>query len=190
MKVSEEKEKNANPINDDKFLKTRSILICGEVNKDMAASVARQLLILESESQDPIYVYIDSPGGDVDAGFAIYDMIRFVNNEVFIIGMGLVASAAALILLAADKAHRIGLPNSTYLIHQPLSSMKGVATDLEIYARQLDKIRARLNAIIAQQTGHDEDQVLKDTERDNWMDSDQALAYGLISKAVGSRKEL
>ena len=127
---------NANEQLMQKFLDTRQIILSGEVNKELAEKVIRQLLILEADSATkPIYVYIDSPGGDVDAGFAIFDMIRFIKPPVYTIGMGLVASAGALILLAASKNHRIGLPNSHYLIHQPLSGIKGVATDIEIHAR-------------------------------------------------------
>ena len=120
-----------------KFLKTRQILLSGEVNKALAEKIIRQLLILEADSEEPIYIFIDSPGGDVDAGYAIFDMIRFVKAPVYCIGMGLVASAGALILLAADKSRRLGLPNSHYLIHQPLSGIIGVATDIEIHAREI-----------------------------------------------------
>ena len=114
----------------EKFLKTRQILLSGEINKELAQTVNKQLLLLESDGTKPIYIYIDSPGGDVSAGFAIFDMIRFVNAPVVLIGNGLIASAAALILLAVPKERRVGLPHSSYLIHQPLSEMRGVATDL------------------------------------------------------------
>lgn len=113
----------------ERFLKTRTILLSGEVNKETAEKVISRLLLLESQSDDPIRVLIDSPGGDVDAGYAIFDMARFVKPQVWMIGMGLVASAGALILLAAPKERRVGLPNSHYLIHQPLSGLRGVATE-------------------------------------------------------------
>ena len=173
-----------------KFLKTRQILLSGEVNKALAEKIIRQLLILEADSEEPIYIFIDSPGGDVDAGYAIFDMIRFVKAPVYCIGMGLVASAGALILLAADKSRRLGLPNSHYLIHQPLSGIKGVATDIESHAREIEKTRAKINALIAEETGKELAQVEKDTDRDYWMSATEALDYGLISKVISSRNEL
>ena len=174
-----------------KFLNTRQIILSGEVNKELAEKVIRQLLILESDSASkPIYVYIDSPGGDVDAGFAIFDMIRFIKPPVYTIGMGLVASAGALILLAASKNYRLGLPNSHYLIHQPLSGIKGVATDIEIHAKEIEKIRAKINALIAEETGKDVAEVAKDTDRDYWLSADEAAAYGLILQVIKTRSDL
>jgi ATP-dependent Clp protease protease subunit len=174
----------------EKFLKTRTILLSGEINKDQAERVVRQMLLLESVSDAPITVFINSPGGDVDAGFAIFDMIRFINAKVSIVGMGLVASAGALVLLAVPKDRRFGLPNSHYLIHQPLSGIRGVATDIEIHARELEKTRERINRIIAEETGQDLERVGKDTDRDYWMNSEEAVAYGLISKVGSARKDL
>lgn len=173
-----------------KFLKTRQILLSGEVNKALAEKIVRQLLVMEADSDEPIRIYIDSPGGDVDAGYAIFDMIRFVKAPVYCIGMGLVASAGALILLAADKSRRIGLPNSHYLIHQPLSGIKGVATDIEIHAQELEKTKAKINDLIAQETGKPLEQVAKDTDRDYWLSATEAMEYGLISKVVSKREEL
>jgi ATP-dependent Clp protease protease subunit len=173
-----------------KFLETRQILLSGEVNKALAEKIVRQLLVLEAASDKPIYIYIDSPGGDVDAGYAIFDMIRFVKAPVYCVGMGLVASAGALILLAADKSRRVGLPNSHYLIHQPLSGIKGVATDIEIHAQELEKTKAKINDLIAQETGKPLDQVAKDTDRDYWLSATEALEYGLISKVVSKREDL
>ena len=174
----------------EKFLKTRQILLSGEINKELAQAVNKQLLLLEADGSKPIYIYIDSPGGDVSAGFAIFDMIRFVDAPVVLVGNGLIASAAALILLAVPKERRVGLPHSSYLIHQPLSEMRGVATDLQIQAVEMAKTRALLNKIIAEQTGKDEKQVKKDTERDYWLTAGEAQEYGLISKVISSRKEL
>ncbi len=188
------KEKTSDSANDQlmqKFLNTRQIILSGEVNKELAEKVIRQLLILESDSASkPIYVYIDSPGGDVDAGFAIFDMIRFIKPPVYTIGMGLVASAGALILLAAPKNYRLGLPNSHYLIHQPLSGIKGVATDIEIHAKEIEKIRAKINALIAEETGKDVDEVAKDTDRDYWLSADEAVNYGLILQVIKTRSDL
>ena len=188
------KEKTSDSTNDQlmqKFLNTRQIILSGEVNKELAEKVIRQLLILESDSASkPIYVYIDSPGGDVDAGFAIFDMIRFIKPPVYTIGMGLVASAGALILLAAPKNYRLGLPNSHYLIHQPLSGIKGVATDIEIHAKEIEKIRVKINALIAEETGKDVADVAKDTDRDYWLSADEAVNYGLILQVIKTRSDL
>lgn len=192
VRFEEDKEKNAkqeSPVNE-KLLKTRSILLSGEINKDSADKLIKDLLVLESESNEPVKLYINSPGGDVDAGYAIYDMIRFVKCPVIIIGMGLVASAAALVLLAVPAERRVGLPNSSYLIHQPLSQMRGNATEIEIHALQLEKIKAKINKVISEATGKSLEQVAKDTDRDHWLNAQEALEYGLISKTVTSREEL
>ena len=173
-----------------RFLKTRTVLLTGEINKDSGERVIRQLLLMEAMGSDPIKVFIDSPGGDVDAGFAIYDMMRFINAPVYTIGMGLVASAAALILISAPAERRLGLPNSHYLIHQPLSGMRGVATEIEIHARELEKVKTKLTRLTAEATGKELSQVEKDMDRDYWMASEEAIQYGLISKIVGSRQDL
>ncbi|MBO7430184.1 MAG: ATP-dependent Clp protease proteolytic subunit [Spirochaetia bacterium] len=172
------------------LLKTRSILISGEIDKKMAEKVVSQLLLLEAENDDPIKVFIDSPGGDVDSAFAIFDMIRFVKPKVIMIAMGLAASAGALILLAGDKENRLGFPNSHYLIHQPLSGVRGVATEIEIHAKEIEKTRQKINALIAQETGKSLAQVEKDTDRDYWLSAEEALEYGLISKIISSRSQL
>jgi len=173
-----------------RMLKTRTILLCGEINKELAEKTIRQLLLLEDMSEEPIRIFIDSPGGDADAGYAIFDMIRFVKPYVWTIGMGLVASAAAIIQLASPKDRRLGLPNSHYLIHQPLSGIRGVATDIEIHAKELEKLRDRINRLIAQETGNPQDQVEKDTDRDYWMNAAEAVNYGLISRVITNRDEI
>ncbi|GHV95029.1 ATP-dependent Clp protease proteolytic subunit 2 [Spirochaetia bacterium] len=173
-----------------RMLKTRTILISGEIRKELAEKTIRQLLLLEDMGDDPIRIFIDSPGGDADAGYAIFDMIRFVKPEVWTIGMGLVASAAAIIQLAAPKERRVGLPNSHYLIHQPLSGIRGVATDIEIHARELDKLREKINRLIAGETSLPFEQVEKDTDRDYWMNAAEAVKYGLINKVIVRRDEL
>lgn len=173
----------------ERFLKTRTILLSGEINKMLAERVIRQLLLLEEAGGDPIKVFIDSPGGDADAGYAIFDMMRFVRPPIIAVGMGLVASAGAIILLAASKERRIGLPNSHYLIHQPLSGMRGVATEIEIHARELEKLRKKINLLISEETGTALEQVEKDTDRDFWMNSEEAMKYGLISRIVSKRDD-
>jgi ATP-dependent Clp protease protease subunit len=184
-----EKESGVDPLLN-KMLKTRTILLSGEIKKDLAEKTIRQLLLLEDMGEEPIRIFIDSPGGDADAGYAIFDMIRFVKPPVWTIGMGLVASAAAIIQLASPKDRRVGLPNSHYLIHQPLSGIRGVATDIEIHARELDKLREKINRLIAEETGVSFTQVEQDTDRDYWMSAEEAVKYGLISRIVSSRKDL
>jgi ATP-dependent Clp protease protease subunit len=173
-----------------RMLKSRTVLVSGEINKQLAEKVVRQLIMLEEESSDTIRMFIDSPGGDADAGYAIFDMVRFVKAPVLMLGMGLVASAAALILLASPRERRVGLPNSHYLIHQPMSGSRGVATEIEIHAREIEKLRARINSLIAEETGQPLDKVQKDTDRDYWMNAEEAVSYGLISRTVRSRGEL
>ena len=173
-----------------KMLKTRTILLSGEIKKDLAERVIRQLFLMENAGDDPVRIFIDSPGGDADAGYAIFDMIRFIKPPVWTIGMGLVASAAAIIQLAAPKERRVGLPNSHYLIHQPLSGIRGVATDIEIHARELDKLREKINRLISGETGTAFEQVEKDTDRDYWMTAGEAVNYGLISKVITRRTDL
>ena len=169
----------------EKFLKTRQIILSGEVNKELAEKIVKQLFIMEAD-----YIYIDSPGGDVDSGFAIFDAIRFISCPVYIVGIGLIASAAALILLSVPKENRFGFENSRYLIHQPLSEMRGVATDVEIYAKEMENTRLVINKVISEQTGQSLEKVTQDTERDYWLSSLQACEYGLISKIVKNRKDL
>jgi len=185
----EQEEKKENAISE-KLLKTRTILVSGEINKKSAEKVIVQMLLLEADNDSPIKILIDSPGGDVDAGYAIFDMARFIKPEVYMIGMGLVASAGALILLAAPKERRLGLPNSHYLIHQPLSGIRGVATEIEIHAKEIEKTRQKINKLISDETGKSLKQVAKDTDRDFWLSAEEAIEYGLISKIISSRDEL
>ena len=186
----EKKPKTQDPSLSERLLKTRSIMISGEINKDAADDFAQRMLVLDAESQDPITVYINSPGGDVDSGFAIYDMIRFVSSPVTVVGMGLVASAAALIYLSVDKERRVAFPNSTYLIHQPLSQLKGTAVEIDIYARKLGELRKKLDAVIASAVGKSVEEVSSDTERDHWLSADEALAYGIVGRIVENKKAL
>jgi ATP-dependent Clp protease protease subunit len=173
-----------------KMLKTRTILLSGQINKELAEKTVRQLILLEDMGDDPVRIFIDSPGGDADAGYAIFDMIRFVKPKVWTIGMGLVASAAAIIQLASPRERRLGLPNSRYLIHQPLSGIRSVATDIEIHARELEKLREKINRLISEETGNSKEQVEKDTDRDYWMNAEEAVKYGLISRVITRRDEL
>lgn len=186
-KTKKEKDNSASK----KFLQTRQVLISGEIDEQLAHEVVAKVLLLESLSATkPIVVYINSPGGNVYSGFAIFDMLRFVKCPIKIVGMGLVASAASLILLAAKKQNRFALPNSQYLIHQPLSEMRGVATDLEIHAKEIERIKLRVNSLIATETGKSLEDVFKNTERDYWLTAEEAVSYGLVSKIISTRKEI
>ncbi|MCD6342918.1 MAG: ATP-dependent Clp protease proteolytic subunit [Spirochaetaceae bacterium] len=173
-----------------KLLKTRTILLSGGIDKEMAEKLIKQMLLLEADGDDPIKVFIDSPGGDADAGYAIFDMLRFVKPEVITVGMGTVASAGALVHLAATKENRLSLPNAHFLIHQPLSGIRGVATEIEIHAKELEKLRAKINKLIADETGQDVKKVSEDTDRDYWLNAEEALDYGLISRIITNRSEL
>lgn len=190
--MSEEK-KNAeqpSPALGEKLMKTRSIMLTGEITKESADQVIRNLLVMDSEGNDPITIYINSPGGDVDGGFAIYDMIRFISSPVRTVGIGLVASAAVIVLLAAEKEHRYGFANSTYLIHQPMTEMRGVAADIEIHALNMEHCRQMTDSIIAQACGRSIEEVHRDTERDHWIYSQGAVEYGLISRVITTKDEL
>jgi ATP-dependent Clp protease protease subunit len=152
--------------------------------------VTEQLLALAAESNDPITVYVSSPGGHVESGDVIYDMIKFITPEVRMIGTGWVASAATTIFLAAKKENRFCLPNTRFLIHQPAGGSQGSATDISIAAEQIIKMKARINKLIADETGTDISQVEKDTDRDYWMTVEEAIEYGIVSKSVVSMSEL
>ncbi|MBQ5780327.1 MAG: ATP-dependent Clp protease proteolytic subunit [Spirochaetaceae bacterium] len=186
----EKKEKKPGPDISEKLLQTRQIVLSGEINKELAEKIVKQLFLMEAESHEPIYIFIDSPGGDADSGFAVFDMIRFVDAPVYTIGMGLVASAASLILLAADKDKRLALPNSHFLIHQPLSGIKGVATAIEIHAQEVEKLRKKINELIVEETGKSLEEVEKHTDRDYWLNAEEAKDYGLVDRIIESRKDL
>ena len=187
---SEQKSSQSSASINERLLDNRTIILSGEVDKTLAARIVSQLLYLDFENKKPIMLYIDTQGGDVNAGFAIFDMIRLMHSPVYAIGMGLVASAGALILLAAHKTRRIGLENSHYMLHQPLSGMSGVASDIEIHAREIERLRLRINSIIASECGKNIKQVEKDTDRDFWLNADEGKRYGLISKIIAQRSEI
>lgn len=173
-----------------KLLKNRIILLTGEIHTKLSTQIVGQLLYLESEGTGAIKIMIDSPGGDVNAGFAIFDAIRFVQPPVYTIGMGLIASAGALVLLAAKKGNRLGFANSHYMMHQPMSGMSGVASDIEIHAREIERVRKQINAIISKECKKTAAQVEKDTDRDFWLNAKEAAEYGLIDGIVRSSAEL
>lgn len=174
----------------ERLLKLRTILISGEINKALADKVMKNLLVLEADSDEPVTVFIDSPGGDADAGFAIFDFLRFVKPEIKTVCAGLTASAGSLILLAAKPENRLSLPNSRILIHQPLGGAMGSATEIAIQAEQILKLKSRINDLIARETGQPIEKVERDTERDYWMTAEEAREYGLIKRVVARRADI
>ena len=175
---------------DEKLFKSRSISIFGQINERVARTVTEKLLALSAESDDPITLYISSPGGHVESGDVVYDMIKFIKPEVRVVGTGWVASAATNIYLAAKPSNRYSLPNTRYLVHQPSGGSQGDATDIKIQADQLLKTKARINKIISEETGRSLEQVEQDTDRDYWMSVDEAIEYGIVSKVVKSVSEI
>ncbi len=174
----------------EKFLKTRTILIFGEINQRTAQTVTEQLLLLATLNDDDIKIIINSPGGHVESGYTIFDMIRYVKPKVKIIGTGWVASAAALIYLATPTDQRYSLPNTRYLIHQPMGAISGSAKDLAIEAEEIVKMRKKLNEIISAQTGQPLEKVERDTDRNYWMSAEEAIKYGVVGKVVESSEEV
>ncbi|MDP3706192.1 MAG: ATP-dependent Clp endopeptidase proteolytic subunit ClpP [Legionellaceae bacterium] len=174
-----------------RLLKERIIFLLGEVEDHMANLVVAQLLFLESENPEKdIFIYINSPGGVVTAGLAIYDTIQFIKPDVSTLCIGQAASAAALLLCAGAEGKRFCLPNARVMIHQPLGGYRGQATDIEIHARETLTVREKLNNIMAKHTKKTPEQIMRDTERDNFMSASQALDYGLIDKILHDRDSL
>jgi ATP-dependent Clp protease protease subunit len=171
-----------------RLLKERVIFLVGPVNDHTANLIVAQLLFLESENPDKdISLYINSPGGSVSAGMAIYDTMQFIKPDVSTLCTGLAASMGAFLLAAGAKGKRFSLPNSRIMIHQPLGGAQGQAADIEIQAREILYLRERLNAILAEKTGRSIEQISRDTDRDNFMSAEQALDYGMIDKVLSSR---
>ncbi|WP_299077427.1 ATP-dependent Clp endopeptidase proteolytic subunit ClpP [uncultured Fretibacterium sp.] len=171
-----------------RLLKDRIVFLGTEVEDGVANSIIAQLLFLESEDPEKdIHLYINSPGGSVTAGLAIYDTMRYIKSPVSTICVGLAASMAAVLLSSGAKGKRLALPNAEMMIHQPSGGTRGQATDIEIHARNILKTRERLNRILAAHTGRDIEDVARDTERDNFMTAEEALQYGLIDRIIDSR---
>ncbi|MDB5991767.1 MAG: Clp protease ClpP [Herbaspirillum sp.] len=172
-----------------RLLKERVIFLVGPVNDMSANLIVAQMLFLESENPDKdISLYINSPGGSVSAGMAIFDTMQFIKPDVSTLCTGLAASMGAFLLAAGAKGKRFSLPNSRIMIHQPLGGAQGQASDIEIQAREILYLRERLNAILAEKTGRSIDQISKDTDRDNFMSADAAAEYGLIDKVLTNRE--
>lgn len=171
-----------------RLLKERVIFVVGQIEDYMANLIVAQMLYLESENPDKdIFLYINSPGGSVTAGMGIYDTMQFIKPDVSTLCVGQAASMGALLLAAGAKDKRFALPNSRVMIHQPLGGFQGQATDIDIHAKEILAIRARMNEILAHHTGQDVDKVSLDTERDRFLSADMAQEYGLVDKVVENR---
>lgn len=174
-----------------RLLKERVVFLVGPVDDAVASLVVAQLLFLESENPDKdIHFYINSPGGSVTAGMAIYDTMQFIKPDVSTLCIGQAASMGAFLLAAGAKGKRYCLPNSRVMIHQPLGGFQGQATDIEIHAREILKIKAKLNELLAFHTGNDVERIERDTERDNFMDAEEAVKYGLVDKVLIRRGDI
>jgi ATP-dependent Clp protease, protease subunit len=172
------------------LFKARTVMIFGEVDMKMAERVCAQLLALAAENNDDIKVIINSPGGHVEAGDTMHDMMRYVGPRVKMIGTGWVASAGAHIFLGANKDSRFCMPNTRFLLHQPLGGVRGQASDISIEAEEILKMRERLNRIIARETGQSFEKVVTDTERNFWIGAQAAIEYGLVTKVVATASEV
>ncbi len=189
----EEDEKTKTPASipvDRHLFDARTVLITGGITQELARDVTARLFALAQVSDDPITVVVSSPGGHVESGDMIHDAIRFIRPKVRILGMGWVASAGALIYVSVPKEQRFCTPNTRFLLHQPSGGTGGPATDIEIQAREIIKMRDRLNRIFADATGQPVERIEKDTDRDYWMSPDEGIAYGLVGKVVQSVDEL
>lgn len=174
----------------ERLFAARTVLLFGEIDAALAERVAAQLLALAAAGDAPIRLYLNSPGGHVESGDTLYDVIRFIAPEVHVVGSGWVASAGALIYAACERQHRYALPNTRFLLHEPSGGIRGPAADIEIEARQVLAMRARLNAIFARATGQSEERIARDTERNHWMNAEEAVAYGLVGRIVERASEV
>jgi ATP-dependent Clp protease protease subunit len=188
-RIEEPRSGTSDPITE-RLLRARTIIISGEINQRVAATVMGQLLAMAAESEDDITVYINSQGGHVEAGDTIHDMIRFVIPRVKMIGTGWVASAGALIYVSVPREQRFCLPNTRFLLHQPAGGAGGSASDIEIEAREILRMRDRLNRIFARETGQPLERIEEDTHRNFWLDAEAAVKYGIAGKIIQSASDL
>lgn len=173
-----------------KTFDSRTVLVFGAINDTSANAIVRRLLALDDASDKPIMVLVSSPGGHVESGDAIHDILRFIKSPVNMVGTGWVGSAATHVFLAVPKARRFCLPNTRFLIHQPSGGAGGAASDIAIQAREIVKIRERIAGVIARETGQPIERVREDIDRDYWMTAPEAVTYGLVSKIIERRNEL
>ena len=188
-KTTTKKEKEPKSRIEEKFLETRTIMIFGEISQKLAREVSEKLILLSALNDNPIKVIINSQGGHVEAGDTIFDMLRFVKPKVKILGTGWVASAGALIYASVPKEDRFSLPNTRYMLHQPSGGAGGQASDINIEAQEILKMRDRLNQTFADQTGQPVEKVERDTDRNFWMSADEAKQYGLVGKVISNQTD-
>ena len=179
-----------NPLIEKALFKSRTILVTGEIHDRIARLTTERLLAMAAEGDEPITMIVSSPGGHVESGDMIHDMVKFVKPVVRMVGTGWVASAGALIFVAAEKENRFCLPNTRFLLHEPRGGVGGSASDIDIQAREVIRMRERLNRIFAAATGQTYEQIVKDTHRDYWMSADEAKDYGVVARIVSSAADL
>ena len=189
-RTPEQKPQLPESLLDRKLFEARTITIFGEINQALAEKVVSKLLALSAASEDPIKLIICSQGGHVEAGDAIHDFIHFVRPRVIAIGTGWVASAGAHIFLGAAKANRFCLPNTRFLLHQPLGTVMGRSTDIDIEAREIIRMRDRINRIIARETGQSLEKIERDTDRNFWIVAEEAVEYGIVSRVIQSERDI
>ncbi len=187
-------KRDAAPVNEleSRLFKGRKVMVFGQINDRLARDVVARILTLAEETAKPIDIYVNSPGGHVESGDSIHDVIRFVRDEVPVrmIGTGWVASAGALIFLGAHKDMRFCLPNTRFLLHQPMGGVTGRATDIDIEAREIIKMRERLSQIVAAETGQPIERIRRETERNHWLSAEEAIGYGMVSRVLTSITQL
>ncbi|PXX45261.1 ATP-dependent Clp protease protease subunit [Undibacterium pigrum] len=192
--MADEKENNASqarsPFLEEKAFKSRTVLVFGTINDKLASEISQRLIALSAESKEPITILVSSPGGHVESGDVIHDIIRFIDAPVNIVGTGWVGSAAVNVFLSVPKERRVCLPNTRFLIHQPSGGFGGQATDIAIQAREIVKIRERIAALIAKESGQTLEKVTADIDRDFWMSAAEAKEYGLVSRIIINQSEL
>jgi len=186
----QDKDEKASTQVEQLFFKSRTVIVTGQINDKLASRTVTQLLALAEESDDPINMFISSPGGHVESGDMVHDMIKFIRPAVRTIGSGWVASAGALIFVGAEKKNRFCLPNTRFLLHQPSGGIGGSASDIQIQAEQIRQMSERFHKLFAEATGQTAEQIAKDTARDFWLNTEQAKKYGLLGKVISSVNEL
>ena len=193
--MDELKNKESEAALTDKLYKNRIIVIAEEISKTSYSAFFKQIIAMDSESSDPITIYVNSPGGDAYSGLAFYDVLQYVKSPVTIIGTGLVASAAALLYLAVPRERRLSLPNTRYLIHQPLlqaseDSPYMTSIQIDIEAEEMERLRDRFDSLIAEATGITKEEAREATERDNWLDAEEAIKAGIVGRVIKNVKEI
>lgn len=191
--MADEKDNNdaqRSPFLEEKAFKSRTVLVFGTINDKLAAEVSKRLIALSAESKEPITILVSSPGGHVESGDVIHDIIKFIDAPVNIVGTGWVGSAAVNVFLSVPKERRVCLPNTRFLIHQPSGGCGGQATDIAIQAREIVKVRERIAALIARESGQSLEKVTADIDRDYWMSAAEASEYGLVSRIIVKQGEL